>query len=156
LVSTLPSVDFLISIPDPYLEPFHQMAHQTWRLRRTNQVTLISEPQAVASWAQDNGKAGCFVAESSSSPSTNAVHQRPATLTPRYACVGEGRIERRELLERETTFGVVGVQEVEGVVEVDVVSVASMTGQMVVCVHDNNHTIPIDRLRARGYIGPVT
>ena len=36
----------------------------------------------------------------------------------------ERRVERRELLERETILGVVGVQEVEGVVEVDVVGVA--------------------------------
>jgi hypothetical protein len=37
---------------------------------------------------------------------------------------GEGVIERRELLEGETVLGVVGVQEVEGVVQVDVVGSA--------------------------------
>ncbi len=35
-------------------------------------------------------------------------------------------VERRELLDRETILGVVGVQEVEGVVEVDVVGVTPM------------------------------
>ncbi len=91
LVNGLPSVDFLISVPELYLEPFRQMASQTWRLRRTNHVTLISEPLAVASWAQDNGKAGCFTAESASGSSSSPVYQRPATLAPRYACIGEGQ-----------------------------------------------------------------
>lgn len=91
LVSALPTVDFLISVPDPYLDPFRQMAAETWRLHRTNQVALVSERLAVAPWAQDNGKAGSFGAASSSGSSNNAIHQQPATLTPRYACIGEGQ-----------------------------------------------------------------
>ena len=37
---------------------------------------------------------------------------------------GQRRVERREAIDRETILGVVGVQEVEGVLEVDVVGVA--------------------------------
>ena len=62
----------------------------------------------------------------------------------------EGRIERRELVHRETILGVVGVQEVEGVLEIDVVSVASVDLIGGFCFHLDNHSIPIDRLRARG------
>jgi hypothetical protein len=91
LVSALPDVDFLISIPSPHLEPFHQLASQAWRLRRTNHVTLISEPLNVGAWAQDNGKAGHFTAESSPGPGIGSGRQPPATLVPRYACVGEGQ-----------------------------------------------------------------
>ena len=68
----------------------------------------------------------------------------------------EGRIERRELVHRETILGVVGVQEVEGVLEIDVVSVASVDLIGGFCFHLDNHSIPIDRLRARGYITEVT
>ena len=39
---------------------------------------------------------------------------------------GEGVVKGRELLDGETIFGVIGVQEVEGVLEVDVMSVASV------------------------------
>jgi len=83
LVSAFPAVDFLISIPNPYFEPFHQLASQTWRLRRTNHVLLVSEPLAIAAWPQDNGKAGCFTNEAS-------VRPQWATLAPRYANIGEG------------------------------------------------------------------
>jgi hypothetical protein len=106
LVSALPTVDFLISVPDPYLDPFQQMAAETWRLRRTNQVTLISERLAVAPWSQDNGKAGSFGAASSSGSSTNPVHQPLATLTPRYACIGEGQ----STLEKGESFLMDGLQ----------------------------------------------
>ena len=69
----------------------------------------------------------------------------------------EGRIERRELLERETILGVVGVQEVEGVVEMDLVSMAPLgDGRNVICQHVDNHSSPVDRLRASGYCNPVT
>jgi hypothetical protein len=47
-----------------------------------------------------------------------------------HAAIDEEReraVEGRELLDGETVVGVVGVQEVEGVVEVDVVSVPSVT-----------------------------
>ena len=37
---------------------------------------------------------------------------------------GERVVQGRELLERETILGVVGVQEVEGGLEIDAVSVA--------------------------------
>ena len=71
---------------------------------------------------------------------------------------GQGRVEGREPFDRETIVGVVGVQEVEGVLEVDVVRVTPVTrvGLVLVRVHDNNHNTPIDRLRASLYIGPVT
>ena len=42
-------------------------------------------------------------------------------ITPRSTNQVEGVVERRELLGGETIVGVVGVQEVEGVVEIDVV-----------------------------------
>ena len=48
-------------------------------------------------------------------------------MTPRSTNQSSAIVERRQLLDRETTFGVIGVQEVEGVLEVDVVSVAPMT-----------------------------
>ena len=41
---------------------------------------------------------------------------------------GERIVEGRELLDGETILGVIGVQEVEGVLEIDVVSVTSVTG----------------------------
>jgi hypothetical protein len=50
-----------------------------------------------------------------------------AWITPAIDEEREGAVERRELLDGETVVGVVGVQEVEGVVQVDVVSVPSMT-----------------------------
>ena len=64
---------------------------------------------------------------------------------------GEGVVEGRELVHRETIFGVIGVQEVEGVLQVDVMSVTAVdrVGNGV-RVHLDNHSIPIDRLRARG------
>ena len=65
---------------------------------------------------------------------------------------GEGVVEGRELVHRETILGVIGVQEVEGVLEIDVMGVASVDWIGSVRVHLDNHTIPIDRLRARGYI----
>ena len=60
-------------------------------------------------------------------------------------------VEGRELLDRETILPVIGVQEVEGVLEIDVVGVAAVGWIGQVNVHRNNHSIPIDRLRARGY-----
>ena len=39
---------------------------------------------------------------------------------------GEGVVEGRELVHRETILGVIGVQEVEGVLEIDVVGVTPM------------------------------
>jgi hypothetical protein len=92
LVGALPSVDFVISVPEPHFEPFHQMASQAWRLRRTNHVTLIREPLSVGPWAQDNGKAGWIRA--GLPPGTET--QRLATLAPRYASVGEDRSEFRK------------------------------------------------------------
>ena len=41
---------------------------------------------------------------------------------------GEGVVEGRELVHRETIFGVIGVQEVEGVLQVDVMSVTAVDG----------------------------
>ena len=40
----------------------------------------------------------------------------------------ERRVERRELVHRETIFGVVGVQEVEGVLEIHVMGVTAVDG----------------------------
>ena len=44
---------------------------------------------------------------------------------------GERGVERRELFDRETILGVVGVQEVEGVLEIDVVGVAAIGRDLV-------------------------
>ena len=68
----------------------------------------------------------------------------------------EGGVERREAVDRETILGVVGVQEVEGVVEVDVVGVTRDRRERGCVFHLDNHFTPIDRLRARGYITQVT
>ena len=65
---------------------------------------------------------------------------------------GQGVVEGREVIDRETILGVIGVQEVEGVLEIDVVRVTRWTGRESCDVHLDNHNIPIDRLRARGYI----
>ena len=64
---------------------------------------------------------------------------------------GECVVEGRELVHRETIFGVIGVQEVEGVLQVDVMGVTAVdrVGNACACSLDN-HSIPIDRLRARG------
>lgn len=83
LISALPNVDFLISVPNEVLSPFHKLASLAFRLRRSDQLTLIGEAAAVTPWAQDNGKAGFIVDETTGQP-------RHATLTPRYASVGEG------------------------------------------------------------------
>ena len=80
LVNAFPAVDFLISVPSEHQKPFHAMAAHSWRLRRTNHVTLVSEPLMVTAWAQDNGKAGWIAA---------GPVRRLATLVPRYACIGE-------------------------------------------------------------------
>ena len=53
---------------------------------------------------------------------------------------GQRVVERREVIERETILGVVGVQEVEGVLEIDVVGVPESTGEMV-CVSISLTTI---------------
>ena len=65
-------------------------------------------------------------------------------------------IEGRELVVRETILGVIGVQEVEGVLEIHVVGVTSSGRNRCECFHDANHFIAVDRLRARGYITVVT
>jgi len=79
LVAALPKSDFLISVPQAMMEPFQYLAIRTWRLRRAGQVTLVVEPLPVSTWAQDNGKGG-----------TLSPGRVLATLTPRYASVGEG------------------------------------------------------------------
>jgi hypothetical protein len=106
LVSAFPTADFLISIPNQYLEPYHELASQTWRLRRTNQVTLVTEPLPVGAWAQDNGKAGWLIAESSAISSSTAVPQRPATLAPRYACIDE----EQSIFQKGESFLMDGLQ----------------------------------------------
>src|SRR4051794_32967677 len=68
----------------------------------------------------------------------------------------EGVVEGRKPLRGETVIGVVGVQEVEGVVEVDVVGMTHADGLEGGVEHLDNHNTPIDRLRARGYITQVT
>ena len=69
---------------------------------------------------------------------------------------GQRVVEGRELLGGETIVGVIGVQEVEGVLEIDVMRMTSLDRVVELDVHRANHNIPIDRLRASGYIGPVT
>jgi hypothetical protein len=60
----------------------------------------------------------------------------------------ESVVEGRELVDGETILPVIGVQEVEGVLEIDVVCVTSLARIGGVDIHDNNHLIPLDRLRA--------
>lgn len=91
LVRSFPGLDFLISIPNEYRDSFFEMAAQTWRLRRTNQVTLISEPFPVAAWAQDNGKAGTLFRDQAPGTASGAAPRKLATLIPRYASIDAGR-----------------------------------------------------------------
>ena len=97
-------------------------------------------------------------AEAASSP--DAARARPVgALLVDDAAIdepGQRRVERREVIQRETILGVVGVQEVEGVFEVDVMGVPHADRSKGVCIHLANHNRPIDRLRARGYITQVT
>ena len=83
VVHALPQVDFLVSIPDEFLDSFVSLARRSWRLRRSGQATVIGEPLEVAAWAQDNGKAGVI-------RDPKSAVQRVATLTPRFASIGEG------------------------------------------------------------------
>jgi len=46
LVSTLPKADFLISVPQPALEPFQSLPHAPGGLRRAAQVTLVRRTAA--------------------------------------------------------------------------------------------------------------
>jgi hypothetical protein len=68
----------------------------------------------------------------------------------------QGRVERREVIEGETILRVVCVQEVEGVVEIDVVRVTEAERHKGAGIHVANHNRPVDRLRASGYIYAVT
>src|SRR5436190_11018764 len=68
----------------------------------------------------------------------------------------ERAVEGRKLLDPETVIGVVSVQEVEGVLEVDVVGVSPTRLVEHLDIHLDNHSTPLDRLRARGYITRVT
>lgn len=86
LARTFSSADFLISVPHEYRSSFFEVAAQTWRLRRTNQLTLISEPLPITPWSQDNGKPGWITAGSSG----DSHNRRHATIVPRYASIGEG------------------------------------------------------------------
>src|SRR3954453_9447464 len=68
----------------------------------------------------------------------------------------QGGVERRQVIERETIVRVVCVQEVEGVIEVDVVRGTEAGRHKGVGIHVANHNRPVDRLRASRYIYPVT
>jgi hypothetical protein len=83
LVSALPQSDFLVSIPAGLHAPLSQWAENALKLRRRHQMTLVFEPSAIETWAQDNGKAGSIRDPASK-------HQVAATLTPRYASSLEG------------------------------------------------------------------
>jgi hypothetical protein len=83
MVHALAQTDFLISVPNEFLEPYASMARRSWRLRRDGQATLVGEPLPISAWAQDNGKAGVV-----RDPKSAAT--RIATLTPRFASIGEG------------------------------------------------------------------
>ena len=64
----------------------------------------------------------------------------------------QGRLQGRDPLDRETILEVVGVQEVEGVIEADVMGVVpGGSGSKGLCSHVANHFKPLDRLRARAY-----
>lgn len=81
-VAAMPNANSIISLPREQLEPFEWMA-RNWRLRHTNQVTLIGEPFSAEAWAQDNGKAGRVTSHDG--------HVKLATITPRYASQAEGK-----------------------------------------------------------------
>lgn len=83
MVHALPQTDFLISVPNEFLEPYASLARRSWRLRREGQAILVGEPLSISAWAQDNGKAGLV-----RDPQSGAA--RVATLTPRFASIGEG------------------------------------------------------------------
>lgn len=83
LVEALREADYYISVWHEVATPFASMVNSTWRLRRRDQLTLAVEPAPVAAWAQDNGKAGVLLG-------ADRKPSRPATLVPRYACIGEG------------------------------------------------------------------
>lgn len=83
LVAAFPEVDFMISIPNEMLPPFHSYARTAWRLRRADQITIVGEPLSVTPWVQDNGKAG-WIESGGEKPA------QLATLAPRYASVDEG------------------------------------------------------------------
>lgn len=65
-------------------------------------------------------------------------------------------IEGREPLARETILAIIGVQEVEGPVERDLVSVAQIGRAGLVGQHRDNHFTTVDRLRASAYADAVT
>ena len=83
LIAALPNAAFLINVEQAMSGPFHWIATNTWRLRRTDHATLVVEPYPVAAWAQDNGKAGTLFNDS-------GTRVKLATLAPRYACMDEG------------------------------------------------------------------
>ena len=56
LALAAPDVDLLISVPEEYLEVTRWLAEHRWP--RPGRVTLVLEPDAIAPWTQDNGKAG--------------------------------------------------------------------------------------------------
>ncbi|MBI4661710.1 MAG: hypothetical protein HY735_23040 [Verrucomicrobia bacterium] len=82
MVAAMPEADFLLSIREDLANNLHWLAQHCWPLKRTNQVTIVSEKFDISPWSQDNGKAGLI---ESADPS-DAVH---ATLVPRYASQGE-------------------------------------------------------------------
>lgn len=87
VVAAMPNGDSIISLPREQLEPFEWMA-RNWRLRHTNQVTLIGGPFSAEAWAQDNGKAGQVT--------SNDGRVKLATITPRYASQAEGKSNFRK------------------------------------------------------------
>ena len=77
------------------------------------------------------------------------VAVRPSAIRPfamDHAAIDEPRervVEAGELLDRETILPVIGVQEVEGVLEIDAVGVALIGARNVVCKHLDNHCISL-------------
>ena len=60
----------------------------------------------------------------------------------------EGVIQVREVLSNETIVVVEGVQGVKGGVEIDPMGMARIRATCRECQHLDNHSIPVDRLRA--------
>lgn len=82
LVDAVPDANFVISVPEEFLNHLVWLAQNCWPLKRRNHVTFISGPPEITPWAQDNGKAGAVGGE------TDGLLE-PATLIPRFASQGE-------------------------------------------------------------------
>jgi len=78
LCETAPDTPLVVSAEKHFASPLSDLAARSWNLRKTGQLTILTESLPVSSWAQDNAK-----------PAWTA-NGAPAVLIPRYASVDEG------------------------------------------------------------------